>query len=231
MADAVPIMLPAGHKGLSRRVGAFEARERSKGPKSNGVPISVTAALSNPPQSAFLQHTALSNAFTTFLPILSDYVRAEQRLEQIDANSAPKYAPAIAAAERAQDCLIDALHALRSLPLETHADVPLRRMALLVNVIRGSDGPEARRLHGLMQDHFTGIFCMTRRSPLGLHRCGLLAAARPIIAELVALTLFDSLTLDAPEPYSVENFHDQIALGIFGRAGAGGGLGVQSPCP
>jgi hypothetical protein len=63
MADAVPIMLPAGHKGLSRRVGAFEARERSKGPKSNGVPISVTAALSNPPQSAFLQHTALSNAF------------------------------------------------------------------------------------------------------------------------------------------------------------------------
>lgn len=230
MADAVPIMLPAGHKGLSRRVGAFEARERSEGPQSHGVPISETVALSNPPQSDFLQPTALSNAFTTFLPILSDYVRAEQRLEQIDADSAPEYAPAIAAAERAQDCLIDALHALRSLPLETHADVPLRRMALLVNVIRGSDGPEARRLHGLMEDNFADIFCMTRRGPIGLHRCGLLAAARPIIAELVALTLFDSLTLDAPEPYSVENFHDQIALRIFSRAGAGDDLGVQSPC-
>lgn len=152
-------------------------------------PFTLADLHSPPPRG-----TALSTAFAALLPVLAEYVRAERDLEDIGFSLDPAYGNWNKAAEDAQDRLIDALHTLRILPLEMAADLPLRRMVLTLHAMRYEGGSVARRLHRRMEEAFDGKFRLPGTSPTAQHRSLLLTWARPLIADFIALPIFD------PEP-------------------------------
>lgn len=138
------------------------------------------------------RETAISTAFSVFLPILADYVRAERDLEDIGYSMDPAYAAWNEASDHAQDRLIDVLRLLRDLPLEIPEDLSLQRAALAVHAMRYEGGPAARRRHQRMEEVFERTYLLPGTSPTALHRNLLMTWARPLIACLIALPIFDT---------------------------------------
>ncbi|MDO9527260.1 MAG: hypothetical protein Q7J57_17265 [Gemmobacter sp.] len=146
------------------------------------------------------RETALSNAFSTLLSILSEYTKAEHDLEDIGYSQDPAYAAWHDASDHAQDRLIDVLRDLQNLPLEVPEDILFRRMALLLHEMRWTDGKAARYMHERLQDNFYRWFQVLGDSPTASHRKLLLNWSRPIIAAFLALPLFDGGVDDEAGP-------------------------------
>ena len=241
MADANPIMLPGRQKGptpkLPRqflrptppllaqpiewpalRVIDFDHQDRPHFTGSLDRLVGTACHGMEAKSASLWRRTALSDAFATLLPILSDYVGAEQLLEQIDCSQDPAYRMRNATAEHAQDRLIDVLYVLRTLPFEAAEDIPLRRMAFLLTVMRGCNGAEVRRLHQLMEDNFDQVFSLPGNLPGQLHRKLLLQWTRPLVASFVALSFLDNVCVEEDDAYDSETFYDETAYQVFSQA-------------
>lgn len=152
------------------------------------------------------QETALSNSFALLLAVLADYVSAEHDLEHIGFSLDPAYANWNTQAERAQDRLIDVLHALLGMPLEIPEDRPLRRIAMGLHTMRISDLNKARVVHAQMDACFDRRFLQPATSATARHRNLLALWSQPILASFAALSFFDDEGEDTPSEEDVPAF-------------------------
>lgn len=176
MATVNPIMLPNGQKDQTPATVSAATFAASLGPRP----------LHEPPHD-----TAITNAFSMLLPILAEYVSAERDLEDVNFSSDPAYANWHMDAERAQDRLIDVLHDLRTLPVQTSQDAPLRRIAVFLHAMRTSNAATARVIHQQMEADFEAQLKQPQTVTTKLQRTLLIQWARPHIAAFAALPVFE----------------------------------------
>ena len=186
MATVNPIMLPNGQKDQTRAAVSTPVFAGDLGPRP----------LNEPPHD-----TALTNAFSMLLPILADYVSAERDLEDVGFSSDPAYANWHMDAERAQDRLIDVLHDLRTLPVQTSQDVPLRRIAVFLHAMRTSNAATARAIHQQMEEDFEAQLGRPHTTTTKLQRTLMMQWARPHIAAFAALPVFEGEPDDEIEAF------------------------------
>lgn len=134
--------------------------------------------------------TAMSNAFAALLPILTENIDAQRDLEDVGFSMDTPYTNWMRDAERAQDRLIDVLHDLRSLPLETPKDAPLRRIASMLHNMRCSHVDTARDIHERFQEGFDLRFILRGTTATARHRNLLMQWSQPLIAGFAALPIF-----------------------------------------
>lgn len=192
MADAKSITMPAGQKALTHLavpsepppVDAMLASSASPSEAAPNMPLYIQ------PVPSGIRESTISRAFAALLPILAGYIRAERDLEDIGFSLDPAYSAWHRESDRFQDRLIDMLRVLRSAPIGVSMDVPLRRMALLVHVMR-CEQARARALHQKMDAAFDLHFRVPGKGPMARHRTLMLSWCRPHVANLATLPLFD----------------------------------------
>jgi hypothetical protein len=98
------------------------------------------------------------------------------------------------------------LIAVHTLAPEIREDRPLRRMALLADVMIGHEEPGgARALHFQMQFVFFSVFQAEGIGPVAMHRNGMLVQARHLITAMIGLPLFYSVAeADDTDPFSLD---------------------------
>lgn len=184
MATVNSIMLPNGQKDQTH--AAVSAMSFSAGLEAR-----------HPDESP--HDTAITNAFSMLLPILAEYVSAERDLEDVGFSSDPAYTNWHMDAERAQDRLIDVLHDLRTLRVQTSQDVPLRRIAVFLHAMRTCNAATARAIHQQMEGYFEAQLQRPSTVTSKLQRTLLMQWARPHIAAFAALPVFECNADDEAE--------------------------------
>ncbi|WP_226779761.1 hypothetical protein [Oceaniglobus trochenteri] len=134
--------------------------------------------------------TATSNAFAALLPILTENIDAQRDLEDVGFSMDTPYTNWMRDAERAEDRLMDVLKDLRTLPLETPEDIPLRRIANMLHEMRRSQVDTARDIHRRFQEGFDLRFVLRDTSATARHRNLLMQWSQPLIASFAALPIF-----------------------------------------
>ena len=150
------------------------------------------------------RETAVSRAFATLLQAQAAFVQAERDYEDVAQSRDPAFRMWERDAEMAQEQLTNALRHFHTVPQEVPEDRPLRRMALLIDMMLGDEEPGgARRLHRKMQLAFFASFQARGIGATAMHRNALLIQARHLVSAMVALPLFDGAEAgdgDDPSP-------------------------------
>jgi hypothetical protein len=158
-------------------------------------PITPTGGHEAPPE------TELMLAFCKSLTCMQAFLLAELDLDYIGYSQDPAYANWIRDTETAFENLADALGETRSLPVEIPEDMPLKRMALLMDDILGNEDPDAARAtHLKMQLMFFTRLQATGLSITAMHRNGLLVHARHLVDAMMSLPSWDSDLSDDEDP-------------------------------
>lgn len=163
------------------------------------TPITPTGGHEAPPE------TELMLAFCKSMTCIQTFLLAELDLDDVGYSQDPAYANWIRDSENAFGNLADALGKTRTLPAVIPEDMPLKRMALLMDDILGNEDPAAARaMHFKMQLMFFTQLQAKGFSPSAMHRNGLLVHARNLVDAMMSLPLWDrDLTdelLDDHEP-------------------------------
>jgi len=119
---------------------------------------------------------------------MQTFLLAELDLDNVGYSQDPAYANWVRDSEVAFSNLADALGETRNLPVEVPEDMPLKRMALLMDDILGNEDPAAARaMHLEMQLMFFTQLQTTGLSLTAMHRNGLLVHARHLVDAMMSL--------------------------------------------
>lgn len=143
--------------------------------------------------------TELMHAFCKSLTCMQTFLLAELDLDEIGYSQDPAYASWIRDSENAFSALSDALGETRTLPVEIPEDIPLKRMAVLMDDILGNEDPHsARAVHLKMQLMFFSQLQAAGLSTTAMHRNGLLVHARHLVDAMMSFPSWDHDRNDEP---------------------------------
>ncbi|MRX49473.1 hypothetical protein GI374_03225 [Paracoccus sp. S-4012] len=133
--------------------------------------------------------TPLASCFSTLLTALANFVSAESDLSDVDYWD-PAYSRWRHDAESAQDEVVDALRSVHGAGVKRPEDVPMRRLALLVDGMMGSDNRrDFDRLHRLTSSN-AALFRCAGSSTAARRVDNMLVAGLALVDELAGLDLY-----------------------------------------
>lgn len=157
--------------------------------------------------------TELMHAFCKSLTCMQTFLLAELDLDDIGYSQDPAYANWICESEKAFSTLADALAETRCIPVEIPEDMPLKRMAVLMDDIIGNENPHfARAVHLKMQLVFFSQLQAAGLSTTAMHRNGLLVHARHLLDAMMSLPLWDRDLTD--DPFDLDGPTDDMLFGF-----------------
>lgn len=149
--------------------------------------------------SAHFTHTEISRRFSRLIGEMSTYIEAERDIEDA-ASWDPAFLQWHCDAEAARNTVLSSIDHIRVSVPERRADLPLKRMALLLYaLIESVSSSEFLRLAACLERH-DGLFSCPGIGPVARRIGAMLTAARMQVADLTSLTaLVDPLEITAPD--------------------------------
>lgn len=157
--------------------------------------------------------TELMLAFCKSMTCMQTFLLAELDLDEVGHSQDPAYLNWVNDSEKAFSTLADALAETRRIPVEIPEDMPLKRMAVLMDDILGNEDPHsARAVHLKMQLVFFSQLQAAGISTTAMHRNGLLVHARHLLDAMMSLPLWDRDLTD--DPFDLDGPTDDMVVGF-----------------
>ncbi|MFP7675520.1 hypothetical protein ACG74X_19410 [Marivita sp. S0852] len=134
--------------------------------------------------------TPLASAFAALLPALDSHIEAERDIEDVDIWN-PAFRAWLTDAEVAFEAVTTNLFTVLATDVIAEDDKPLKRMAMLIEAMIGSEEPEMyMHLYGLLP-RFEHLFHCNGSGPAAQERTLMLTQARSQIDTMATLLTYD----------------------------------------